>query len=298
MKNIKHNKTDAIGRISLLATTMIWASSFVVLKSTLDHITPLWVLAMRFSLATLLLLLICGKRIKKIDKEYIRGGVLMGSCLAMAYAIQTYGLVYTTPGKNAFLTSSYCVLVPFVSWVLFAKRPDKFNIIAGVVCLAGIGCVSLNGDLSVNRGDALTVFSGIFYALHIIVSARSVEGKDAVVLTAIQLIVAAFWCLVAAAIFEPVPTHIPSDCIVGILYLSLLCTGVCYLLQAVGQKYTPASTAAVILTLESVFGTLLSIALGKENLTLEIVIGFALIFAAVFISETKLEFLKSRKKNE
>ncbi len=295
MKNNGIHKTDVLGRVSLLVTTMIWASSFVVLKSTLDHITPLWVLAMRFLLATLLLMIIGGKRLKKVNKEYIRGGVLMGGCLAMAYAVQTYGLVYTTPGKNAFLTSSYCVLVPFVSWVLFAKKPDKFNIIAGIVCLVGIGCVSLNGDLSVNRGDALTVFSGIFYALHIIVSARSVDGKDPIVLTVIQLAVAAFWCLVAAVIFEPVPTQLSGDCVVGILYLSLLCTGVCYLLQAVGQKYTPASTAAVILTLESVFGTLLSIALGKENLTVEIGIGFALIFAAVFVSETKLEFLKRKK---
>ena len=295
MINNGMHKTDVLGRISLLATTMIWASSFVVLKSTLDHITPLWVLTVRFTLATVLLMIIGGKRLKKVNKEYIRGGVLMGSCLAMAYAFQTYGLVYTTPGKNAFLTSSYCVLVPFVSWVLFAKKPNKFNIIAGVVCLAGIGCVSLNGDLSVNRGDALTVFSGIFYALHIIVSARSVDGKDPIVLTVIQLAVAAFWCLITAAIFEPVPSNIPSDCIIGILYLSLLCTGVCYLLQVVGQKYTPAPTAAVILTLESVFGTLLSIALGKEHLTLEILIGFVLIFAAVFISETKLEFLKRKK---
>lgn len=287
--------TNAIGRLSLLATTMIWASSFVVLKSALDHITPFWVLAIRFGLAVCLLVIIANKRLLKINKDYIRGGVLMGTCLAMAYAIQTYGLVYTTPGKNAFLTSSYCVLVPFVSWLLFAKKPDKFNIIAGIVCLAGIGFVSLNGDLSVNRGDALTVFSGIFYAMHIIVSAQYLEGKDAILLTVIQLLVAGLWCLVAALIFEPRPAALPSESILGILYLGLLCTGVCYMLQAIGQKFTPPSTAAVILTLESVFGALLSIALGQEHLTVEIVIGFFLIFIAVFISETKFEFLKKKK---
>ena len=106
---MKNNKAN-IGRACLIGTTLIWGSSFVILKSALDSITPMWVLAIRFVGAALMMLIACLPRLKKIDRGYIKGGMLMGTCLALAYIVQTYGLVYTTPGKNAFLTATYCIL--------------------------------------------------------------------------------------------------------------------------------------------------------------------------------------------
>ena len=120
-----------------------------------------------------MMLIACLPRLKKIDRGYIKGGMLMGTCLALAYIVQTYGLVYTTPGKNAFLTATYCILVPFLYWAIAHKKPDRYNILAAVVCLIGMGFVCLNNDLSVNIGDMLTICCGLFYGLHIIVTARS-----------------------------------------------------------------------------------------------------------------------------
>lgn len=287
------NKAN-IGRLALIATTLIWGSSFVILKSTLDSITPLWVLAIRFGGAALIMLIACLPKLKKLDKQYIKGGAVMGLCLAFAYILQTYGLVYTTPGKNAFLTATYCILVPFLYWGIAGTKPDKFNISAAIVCLVGMGFVCLGNDLSINIGDILTICCGLFYGLHIIATSRAVEGRDALILTMLQFFFGGLVCLAGAAIFEPVPTDIPSSSWASIAYLTFMCTGLCFFLQTIGQKYTPPSQVAVILTLESVFGTAISVVLGQENLTFGIVLGFCLIFCAILTSETKLSFLRRK----
>lgn len=289
-----NNKAN-LGRTCLILTTLIWGSSFVILKSALDSITPLWVLAIRFSGAAILMLIACLPRLKKLDKRYVTGGCLMGLCLAAAYIVQTYGLVYTTPGKNAFLTTTYCILVPFLYWVISGKRPDKYNIIAALVCLVGVGFVCLGNDLSINIGDMLTILCGLFYGLHIIVTSRTAENRDPVLITMLQFATAAVVCFIGAVLFEPAPHDIGSGTWLSIAYMTFICTGLCYILQTVGQKYTPPSQTAVILTLESVFGSAISVILGVESLTFNIALGFFLIFIAIITSETKLDFLNKKR---
>lgn len=289
-----NNKAN-LGRTCLILTTLIWGSSFVILKSALDSITPLWVLAIRFSGAAILMLIACLPRLKKLDKRYVTGGCLMGLCLAAAYIVQTYGLVYTTPGKNAFLTTTYCILVPFLYWAISGKRPDKYNIIAAFVCLVGVGFVCLGNDLSINVGDMLTILCGLFYGLHIIVTSRTAENRDPVLITMLQFATAAVVCFIGAVLFEPAPHDIGSGTWLSIAYMTFICTGLCYILQTVGQKYTPPSQTAVILTLESVFGSAISVILGVESLTFNIALGFFLIFIAIITSETKLDFLNKKR---
>ena len=289
-----NNKAN-LGRTCLILTTLIWGSSFVILKSALDSITPLWVLAIRFSGAAILMLIACLPRLKKLDKRYVTGGCLMGLCLAAAYIVQTYGLVYTTPGKNAFLTTTYCILVPFLYWAISGKRPDKYNIIAALVCLVGVGFVCLGNDLSINIGDMLTILCGLFYGLHIIVTSRTAENRDPVLITMLQFATAAVVCFIGAVLFEPAPHDIGSGTWLSIAYMTFICTGLCYILQTVGQKYTPPSQTAVILTLESVFGSAISVILGVESLTFNIALGFFLIFIAIITSETKLDFLNKKR---
>ena len=291
---MNNNKAN-LGRTCLILTTLIWGSSFVILKSALDSITPLWVLAIRFSGAAILLLIACLPRLKKLDKRYVTGGCLMGLCLAAAYIVQTYGLVYTTPGKNAFLTTTYCILVPFLYWAISGKRPDKYNITAALVCLVGVGFVCLGNDLSINVGDMLTILCGLFYGLHIIVTSRTAENRDPVLITMLQFATAAVVCFIGAVLFEPAPHDIGSGTWLSIAYMTFICTGLCYILQTVGQKYTPPSQTAVILTLESVFGSAISVILGVESLTFNIALGFCLIFIAIITSETKLDFLNKKR---
>ena len=285
-----------MGRLALLSATLIWGSSFVILKNTLDSVPTLWILALRFCGAAAFMLLICWKKLKLIDKSYIKGGAIMGLILSCSYIVQTYGLVYTTPGKNAFLTATYCVMVPFMAWWFRKKRPDRYNISAAFICIAGMGFVTLGKDLSVNIGDLLTICCGVGYALHIITTDKYVEGHDPMLVTTLQFVFGSIITLSAALISGPFPQHVPASAWWSIAYMSIMCSAVALLLQTVGQKYTPPAAASVIMTLESVFGTVISVIFYHESLTAEIIIGFALIFVSIIISETKLGFLKKQQK--
>ncbi len=288
-------KMKLLGRGALLLMSIIWGSSFFILKNTLESVSTLYVLAIRFSGAAVLLCLFSLRELKKLDRRYLAGGALMGLCLLAAYVLQTYGLTLTTPGKNAFLTATYCVIAPFLGWLLLHRKPGGYNVLAAVVCIVGIGFVSLNNDFSINLGDALTLCCGLFYALHILVIDRYAEGRSALLLTMVQFAVAGALAWIAALLTEPVPKQIPANAAVSIVYLCVMCSALCNFLQTFGQKYTPASGTAILMTLESVFGALFSALFYHERFSLKLLIGFALIFSAVLISETKLSFLRKKE---
>ncbi len=287
-------RKSALGRLCLIGCTFLWGTSFVVLKSALDTMPTLWILAIRFLGAALLMTLFGFRKLKKLDQSYWKGGAVMGVFLTAAYIIQTYGLVYTTPGKNAFLTATYCVLVPFLWWVIRRQKPERSHVIAAVICFVGIGLVSLQEHLTVNPGDLITLFCGLFYGLHIIATSVYAKDRDAVLLSMVQFLTAAVICFALAPLVSPFPAQVPSDTWLRIAYLCIMCTGVCFLLQTIGQKYTPANEVAIFLTLESVFGAAISVLFFHERLTFQVFCGFVLIFLAVLISETKPAFLQKK----
>lgn len=287
-------RKSALGRLCLIGCTFLWGTSFVVLKSALDAMPTLWILAIRFLGAALLMALFGARQLAKLDRSYWKGGAVMGVFLTAAYIIQTYGLVYTTPGKNAFLTATYCVLVPFLWWVIRRQKPERSHVIAAVICFVGIGLVSLQEHLTINPGDLITIFCGLFYGLHIIATSVWAKDRDAVLLSMVQFLTAAVICFALAPLVSPFPSQVPADTWLRIGYLCIMCTGVCFLLQTIGQKYTPANEVAIFLTLESVFGAAISVLFFHEKLTVQVFCGFVLIFLAVLISETKPAFLQRK----
>lgn len=291
------NRMGLWGRFALLTTAVIWGSSFVILKNAIDGLGVMWVLAMRFTISAVLLLALAGKRLRSMSRASVRGSVLIGVCLAAAYIVQTYGLKYTTPGKNAFLTTTYCVMVPFLAWLVYKRKPGLHNVAAAVLCVAGIGFVALDAGFGeVNTGDVLTIFSGVFYALQIILMEQYISGCDSLSVSAVEFSTAAVICLVGTFAFEGTPVMPASGQIFAVLYLAVMCTALCFFLQAWGMKYTPSSTAAMIMTLEAVFGTIFSVILYHEQVTPRLLAGFALIFVAVVLSETGTELLKKLRK--
>ena len=279
------DRKNFLGHLALWGTAFIWGTSFVILKEALDSIGTMWVLALRFIIAAALLLLAAGKRLKTLGRDGLRGGVLLGVCLAAAYIFQPYGLKYTTPGKNAFLTATYCVLVPFMVWAFFKRRPNAANIIAAFMCVFGIGLVSLSGTSPFNVGDALTLVCGIFYALQIILTERFIGDCDALSLTGVEFGTAAVICLAGALIFESAPVGLSLELWGSIAYMGVMCTALCFFLQTWGMRYTPSSTAAVIMTFESVFAIIISVIFYDEPVTVRLICGFTLIIASVIISE-------------
>ncbi|MBM6926442.1 DMT family transporter [Pseudoflavonifractor phocaeensis] len=286
----------------IILATIIWGSSFVVMKSSVDVLPTFWLLAIRFTFAALVLAVVFLPRWKVCDKQYLVGGTVMGFCLFVAYAFQTFGLERTTPGKNAFLTAVYCVIVPFLYWAIARRRPDRYNILAALLCIVGIGLVSVTGESAsaVNLGDILTLVGGFFFACHIVAVAKYSEGRDIFILTAIQFASFALFSWIGVLVTgAPVsPEVFDQDLIFGLAYLVVFASAGALLFQNIGQKYTAPATAAVLLSLEAPFGVVFSIIFADERPTVLMFIGFALIFVAVVCSETKFSFLRKKETSQ
>lgn len=289
-------KRALTGSLILLATAIIWGSSFFIVKNTVDAFAPNWLIAIRFSVAAAVLAVLFRARLRRTPRRFLVGGVLIGLVLYAAYAAQTYGIMDTTPGKNAFLTAVYCVLVPFVTWILTKKRPDLYSLAAAVLCLAGIGLISLDGSFSVSWGDGLSLLSGVFFAWQIaLIALYTAQGADPLALTVLQFAVAAACAWPAALLTEPAPqTDWTVSAVGSLLYLTLIVSALGMLMQNVGQAMTPPGTAAILMSLESVFGVLFSVLFWGERVTGRLLFGFVLVFFAVILSETKLSFLRRK----
>lgn len=298
------------GQLLLLSATIVWGSSFIILKETIKNLPALYVIGVRFLSSALLLGVIFFGRIKKINKRVLCDGLILGTVLAFAYITQTKGLEYIGAGKNAFITSLYCVMCPFMLWVMFGVKPKSYHILSAILCVVGIGLVAASGAEedggNVWLGGFLTFICAIFYALQIIFTGKFHEKKsDVMQLLILQLFTAGVIISVCSLLFELPFCGIQAyalnaDQFYRILYLTVVCTLYAQLAQMVGLKFTESNQAAIILTLEAVFGVVFAIILGDEQITPILWAGFAVIFVGTLISELHIDVLKifRRKKKE
>lgn len=299
------SRTPIWPQVLMVAATVIWGSSFLIMKQSVDSIPMFFLLAVRFTMGAGLLAAVFFKRWKRMDLETLKGGIVLGILMECAYIFQTLGLVDTalwqgtTPGKNAFFTAIYCVLVPFFAWFLFHKRPDVYNVAAAFLCVAGIGLVSLSGASSIVGGDGLTMLGGVMFALHILAVPRYTKRCDVILLTVLQFATMGVLSWIGVLCTGQAPAQvIPADVWLRVVYLAVFATAMAMLFQNIGQAHTPPAAAAVLLSLEAPFGVLFSVLFGPERPTAAMYCGFGLIFCAIILSETKLSFLPRRKKVE
>lgn len=297
----KMAKKKILGKVMLLIVAILWGSSLTVVKVASETFNPNMILAIRFSVSAIILSIIFWKKLRDMDKSDLKSGLTIGGFLFLAYSAQTIGVGYTDPGRSAFLSASYCVIVPFLAWFALKKRPDKFNIIAAAFTIAGIYFVSMAGGDGVSvfdqgreaiLGDGFALLSGVLFAAHIVAVTKFSKGKDPILMTILQFIMAAFLSIIVTLVFEDNSAIVlTKKAVLEVGYLAVMCTTVALLLQNIGQKFATASSAALILATESIFGILIPVFMGIESLTRNKIIGFVLIFIAILISETKLSFL-------
>lgn len=294
MKN-SSGKKSLLADLSLLIVTIIWGSGFVATKNALDTVSPFFIMTLRFTLACILMCLVFFKQIIKINIRDLKAGCVIGFFLFMGFATQTVGLQYTTAGKQAFLTGTNVVMVPFIYWFVSGKKPDVYNLISAFLCLLGISFLTLNGTLYVNLGDTLTLICALFFACHIVSVGYFAETHNPIILTFLQFLIAAILSLISMFIFEGAPSSLSKDGIIPVAYLAIFSTLIAFLIQNIAQKFTTSTHTAIILSLEAVFGSLLSNLLLGELFTYKMFIGCVTIFIAIITAETKLEFLKINK---
>lgn len=292
--------------LGIVLTTIIWGASFVVLKGALSELTPAWLLTLRFFFSGLCLALFFPVRLKHaLTKATLKAGLVAGAPSGIAFLIQNVGLTGTTPGRNAFLTATYCVLVPFMNSVFTRRVPQVKNVIAAVLCLVGIGCISLTGDPSslhaeLSTGDILTLVAAIFFAINLVVMDHVALECDPVALTFVMMCISCAICATCALISEPFPNffNLSFDFWLQIAYVVFLGTVVAILMQAVAQRYVPPAQAALLYSLESVFAVIISVALGIDQLTLFLGAGFVIIFVAVIASQLNLGASEKAKQQD
>jgi len=289
------NKKTLYADLSLLLVAIVWGSGFVVTKSALDYLTPYYLLFFRFIISTVILFFIFFKKIKNASIKDIKAGIIIGLFLFTGFATQTVGLQYTEAGKQAFITATNVVMVPFIYWGISKKRPDKFDLVAAFLCLTGIGVLSLNKDLTIGYGDLLTLLCAVLFAFHISSTGYFAKESDPYVISIVQLGTAAIISLLFALFFEGTKINIQKQTIIPILYLSIFSTMFAFLIQTVAQKYTNSTHTAIILSLEAVFGSTFAIIFLKEPFTIKFLIGCMAILTSVITSETKWDFLKPKQ---
>ena len=284
-------KRELMADALLVLTAFIWGTGFVVMKNTVDSVPPGAIIAIRYAIASVLTAVMFRKHLKGLTGADVRRGAAVGALLASAYIVQTIGLSMTTAGKNAFLTTVYVLLVPFGCWIVFRQKLNKTNFIAAAMMLAGIGCLSLDGESGgLNLGDLLTLCCGALFAAHIMAVDRCQEKTNTYALIVLQFAFAAAFACVYSVVFERgMPMSMNMGTAGGLLYLSVFSTTVAMSLQNIGQSMAPASHAAILLSLESVFGALASCLLLGEVLTSTMLLGFAVIFLALVINSIRSE---------
>ncbi len=289
-------KKTYISQIGLLIVAMIWGSGFVGTQLALDGgLTPLQIITLRFFIGALLINLIFFKQIKEnMSKDAINHGCILGFFLFIAFVVQTIGLVYTTPSKNAFITATNVIIVPFIGFLIYKQKLDKIGILSSILTVIGIGILSLESDFSINFGDFLTLVCAFGFAFHIFFTSEYAVRYNPMVLTAIQFSVAFILSLVTQILMGEGHMDAGIDGYLGVLYLGVFSTTVCFLVQTICQKSVKGNKTAIILSTEAVFGTIFSVIILKELVTLRMILGSFIIFVAIIMTETKLSFLKKK----
>lgn len=293
--------TQITADVLLFLVTLVWGTTFVVVKNAIGTMGPLTYLAVRFSLAGSVLLVWhvakYGLRPRRSEagsgaspawysssRRFYTGGLLAGLALGFAYATQTLGLVTVAAGKAAFITGLSVVFVPIGARLILRNTPDVASVIGVSLATVGLGLMSLQLPLDVASGDILVLLCAIGFATHILLVGTYSNEGDPVLFAGIQLVVVAIGTGVCAFIFER-PIVVPRSAWGAIVFTALAATSMAFLIQSTVQRYTSATHTALIFSAEPVFGAVSAWLLASEVMTGREIVGAACILVGMLVSE-------------
>jgi drug/metabolite transporter (DMT)-like permease len=278
--------------LALAFCTLLWGSTFVVVKNSLDHSSVFVFLALRFTLAGICMMVFRPRVFRVLQRDEIFAGVRLGFFMFCGYAFQTAGLRYTTASNSGFITGSSVVLVPLILGLFWGKRVTSWVYFGTIAAAAGLYflTVPVAGVAHLNRGDVLTFFAAISYAVHIILVGEYAREHSAAALSVLQVLacaVLAWFTAVAAHAIRWQPMFLRStwQLWTGIAICAVFATAIAFSLQLWAQQYTSPSHAAIIFTLEPIFAVITSYFLLSERLGLRSFVGAALVLAGILAAE-------------
>ncbi len=276
--------TRVKGDLLLLLTAAIWGSGFVAQRIGADYVGPLLFNGLRFGLGAVIILFFVIRRGERFNGRVLRLAAVPGLFLFLAGVLQQAGLSTTTAGNAGFITGLYVVIIPLIL-VFLGKRLHTHVWVAVLLASVGLYLVSIHNTLQLNPGDLYELAGAFFWAGHVLVLARFVSRLSVLELAAGQFFIATLLNLAGALLFEPLHPSAVAQALPAILYTGVFSIALGFTLQVWGQKYTPPTDTAIIMSLEAVFALLFGYWLLEEPLGGRQIWGMFLMFSAMILAQ-------------
>ena len=272
-----------LATILLVSLTAVWGSTFFLIHDLVVHVPPLDFLAVRFAIATVVMLVLFWRPVRALTRRQVLIGVGLGALYGLAQIAQTVGLTSTPASVSGFITGTYVVLTPLLTALLLRERVAASTWLAVALATAGLALLSLRG-LSVGPGEAVTLVSALLYALHIVGLGRYSASEVATGLSVVQMVVIAVLCGIGA---------LPGGIVLpqtggqwaSLLYMVAFASILALWAQTWAQAHLPATRAAIVMTMEPVFAAFFAVVFGGESPTWRMVAGGALVLTAMYAVE-------------
>ncbi len=271
--------------LAMVGVTAIWGWTFLVVQDAVGRMPVMDFLAFRFALATLVMLALRPRCLRRMDGQGFKRAIIIGAALSLGYIFQTYGLLYTSAAVSGFITGLNVVLTPLIAWLLLRHRIGKATWMAVALATLGLALISLNG-WSMGSGELLTLACALFFALHIVALGRWSSSYDTYALTVLQLATVTVLCFAAAA---PDGITLPPDSGVwwAVVITAVPATALAFLVQTWAQSLVSPTRMGVVMTMEPVFAGVFGVALGGNHLTTRMLAGAVCVVAAMLLAELK-----------
>lgn len=276
-------RTTLLATAALLGITACWGSTFFLIHDLLDRIPTLDFLAVRFSIAGVLLLAVAPKAVLRLSPAVRRQAVVLGGLYGVAQILQTAGLAHTPASVSGFITGMYVVATPLFAAVLLRARITRATWLAVLLAAAGLAVLTLQG-FSIGYGEAITLVAAMLYALHIVGLGAWSSVRDALGMSILQVVMVAVICLVASAPHGIVLPDNGSDWL-SVVYMAVFPAALALLGQTWAQAHLSATRTAIVMSMEPVFAAFFAVLLGGESVTLRMVVGGLMVLAAMLTVE-------------
>ncbi|MCR4943694.1 MAG: DMT family transporter [Clostridium sp.] len=291
------------GNIMLIVTALIWGNGFVAQSVGMNYIGPYTFLCVRGIIGGVFLIpcifilnkfnLIDDSKVKGNKKELIIGGILCGVVVCIANIFQQLGLLYTSVGKSGFITALYIIIVPLLG-VFIKKKVQKKIWLYAFIALIGLYLLSINGEMSINKGDILSLICAFFFSIQIMLVDHYTPLVNGVKLSCMQFLVSGIISAIPMFIFEKPSVSGILAAYIPLLYAGIISFGVAYTFQIIGQKYTDAASASLLMSLESVFAVLGGWMILGQTLSFKEIMGAAIMFFAIILAQVPLKFFLNK----
>jgi drug/metabolite transporter (DMT)-like permease len=282
--------------LALTFCSLIWGATFVVVKTGLDHSSPFLFLAVRFSIAAVLMALFRARAIRTVEREELFAGLRLAFFMFAGYCFQTAGLQYTTATNSGFVTGSSVVLVPLLLGFFWGRALTRWIYVGAFAALIGLYFLTVpaEGLRYLNRGDVMTLVAAGFYAIHIILVGEYSQSHSISALSLIQVAGCALmaWPLTgfsAAIHWQPAHFEWGWPLLSAIVICAVFATAVAFTVQLWAQQYTSPGHTAILFALEPVFAVLTSYLFLHERLTARAWKGAALVVGGILLAELLAE---------